>query len=75
MSNDLFESDKLLKHAPAYPLRIEEEGILYPGLTMRDWFAGMALFSVNVNGMTDAETAKYAYELADAMMKVKDGQK
>lgn len=40
-----------------------------PGMSLRDWFAGMALASVYVDNQVDCERcAEYAYQLADAML-------
>lgn len=57
----------------------------YPGMSLRDWFAGQALAGICANGHTpwspnvadieDAEVARAAYDLADAMLgaRVKGG--
>lgn len=42
---------------------------IHEGMTLRDWFAGMALASVYVDNPTDCERcAEHAYQLADAML-------
>jgi len=44
------------------------------GMSLRDWFAGKALLGIiagrqhEISTMTNATLAKYAYELADAML-------
>jgi hypothetical protein len=47
-----------------------------PGMTLRDYFAGQALASVNLGiGVTDdfySRTAKHCYALADAMLKARE---
>ena len=43
------------------------------GMTLRDWFAGQALVSMRAElGGEDSEIAKYAYDLADAMIAERD---
>jgi len=47
-----------------------------PGMTLRDYFAGQALASINLGiGVTDefySRTAKHCYALADAMLKARE---
>ena len=57
-----------------------DPSITYPahaGMTLRDYFAAKAMLvgcSANKSPAYDDETrAKYAYELADAMLKARDG--
>ena len=40
-------------------------------MTLRDYFAAKAMQSIEYNGLglTDQEIAKFAYKMADAMMK------
>jgi hypothetical protein len=49
---------------------------LHNGMTLRDYFAGQALASVNLGiGVTDdfySRTAKHCYALADAMLKARE---
>ena len=65
---------KAHKHAvgPAFPLTLTvgDEVHTYFGLSIRDWFAGMALAASNLPLTTvSAETISAAsYELADAML-------
>jgi hypothetical protein len=46
------------------------------GMTLRDYFAGQALASINLGiGVTDdfySRTAKHCYALADAMLKARE---
>jgi hypothetical protein len=46
------------------------------GMTLRDYFAGQALASINLGiSVTDAyysQTAKHCYALADAMLKARE---
>ncbi len=62
----------------AFPARKNEVDAL-PGMSLRDWFAGMALqgvLSCPTTDGSDASFAKGAYEYADAMLlarKAKDG--
>ena len=40
------------------------------GMSLRDWFAGMALVDVSKRGSNKtSELAHYAYQIADAMIK------
>ena len=50
-----------------------EEQFDATGMTLRDWFAGQALVSMRAElGGEDSEIAKYAYDLADAMIAERD---
>lgn len=42
--------------------------LAYPGMTLRDYFAGQALASERLTGVSPLLTAQAAYELADAML-------
>jgi hypothetical protein len=48
---------------------------MHEGMTLRDYFAGQALASINLGiGVTDdfySRTAKHCYALADAMLKAR----
>ena len=50
----------------------------HPGLTVRDWFAGMAMQGLLAQSIGTAmgsdvkHCAKYAYEMADAMLAAKE---
>lgn len=52
---------------PAFPITIETRygPETYSGMSLRDWFAGMALIHL-------ASSAQKAYEIADAMLKERD---
>lgn len=59
---------------PAFP---SVNGTFHQGMTMRDWFAGMALqgyfaapYTPHLNA-ANKETAEYCYEIADAMLKAR----
>lgn len=55
---------------PAFPA--PEDGVFPPqaGMSLRDWFAGMALASQYVEETDESErTARWAYQVADAMLK------
>jgi hypothetical protein len=47
-----------------------------PGMSLRDWFAGMALqgFLVAEPTMQDAKAAEWSYALADAMIAAREGK-
>ena len=74
---------------PAFPVVLEERcnyisgppyvDVKYPGMTLRDWFAGMALQGILANdklGMwgpnATNDYALTAYTQADAMLKARD---
>lgn len=48
----------------------------YPGMTLRDYFAGQALVSTNLGiGVAEefySRTAEHCYALADAMLKARE---
>jgi hypothetical protein len=60
---------------PAFPCPTISIG-QHQGMTLRDYFAGQALASVNLGiGVTDdfySRTAKHCYALADAMLKARE---
>lgn len=59
-------------YIPAYPSFSSEGYTIQEGMTLRDWFAGMALQGLVMNAYTiDDGIAKTAYEQADAMMKAR----
>lgn len=76
---------------PAFPFTAKEKGseggkatrIGYPGMSLRDWFAGMALQGIisRMPGLPEklevdpwnSSIAKLAYALADAMLCVREG--
>ena len=46
-----------------------------PGMTLRDWFAGMAMSGDLCHGIdscTDSKLAEWAYRVADAMLKARE---
>lgn len=61
----------------AFPIPAYEEGTMSsghppkPGMSLRDWFAGMALAEVPdpINESDAPATARLAYAIADAMLK------
>jgi hypothetical protein len=67
---------------PAFPLYIKEGPREYDyntGMTLRDWFAGMALHIEWSGRPSDADSpttcdrmAENAYRIADAMLKARD---
>ena len=68
--------DDLLDHSKIKSVKTEFEGMIgVPGMTLRYWFAGMALASGNVlqSNHVDPEVIAYdMYRIADAMMKEKE---
>lgn len=60
---------------PAFPSDSNLHKWAWPGMTLRDWFAGMALCGLAANmGIftTFDSTADTAYELVDAMFKERE---
>lgn len=41
------------------------------GMTLRDYFAAKAMQGILYEGLEPVETAKHAYEMADAMLKAR----
>lgn len=63
---------------PAFPTPMQHEDWRedYPGLSLRDYFAGKAIEGVFANGVESAEDGKayiamHAYRMADAMLKAR----
>jgi hypothetical protein len=68
-----------MNNPPAFPLHnhgVQTLGLHVTGMTLRDYFAGQALASINLGiGVTDEfyfRTAKHCYALADAMLKARE---
>jgi hypothetical protein len=64
---------------PAFPCERQltaQDVLVFEGLSIRDYFAGQALASINLGiGVTDdfySRTAKHCYALADAMLKARE---
>ena len=63
--------------APAFPQRTDST-LSYSGMTLRDYFAAKAMqgllaqFQGCANGCDPAHHAKWAYEMADAMLKARE---
>jgi len=57
---------------------IEVHGGFAKDMTMRQWYAGLAMQGLltheNCQGATWDEIPKYAYEMADAMLKARDAK-
>lgn len=76
-------SEKIKDGGPAYPIPVEADVDChgryangYGGMSLRDWFAGMALQGYTANPETcsrldNVTTAKLSYEAADAMLKAR----
>ena len=61
---------KINDGGPAFPVEC-----LSIGMTIRDYFAAAALQSMTITGQyTFAEYANDAYQLADAMLKAREGK-
>ena len=62
-------------YRPAFPVYSPDGGV-WEGMTLRDYFAAKALlagWAANMTPAYDNETrAKYAYQLADAMLKARE---
>jgi len=57
---------------PAFPAMHYDLADNEHGLTMRDYFAAKAMQGILFEGLNEAETAKNAYAIADAMMEVRN---
>ena len=67
---------------PAFPHHIEHPnghwpGVTHAGMTLRDWFAGMAMQGICASGpgISNPVIAAEAYALADAMLKQREDSK
>jgi len=65
-------SDRIDDGGPAFPVQeFHPDGLpatLTLGMTLRDYFAGRALLTLNVMSYGPAAAAMYAYAVADAML-------
>ena len=62
------------KNEPVFPLHnhgAQTLGMHLSGMTLRDYFAARAMQGILFEGLSTQETARYAYELADAMMEAR----
>lgn len=63
-----------MKDIPAFPVFPETGGghaAAFQGMTLRDYFAGKAMQGILFECLETKDTAKFAYEMADAMMKAR----
>ena len=62
---------------PAFP-SVARDGNWQPhcdGMSLRDWFAGQFLATVEIMGMADAnEVARTCYKMADAMLAAREAK-
>jgi hypothetical protein len=56
---------------PAFPNN-DKYGCLYPGMTLRDWFAGQALAGMKTSVEDSHDLSRWAYGTADAMLKQRE---
>ena len=54
-----------MKNEPAFPVNGSEQ---WWGMSLRDWFAGMAIIAIGAHATTHEGVAERAYALADAML-------
>ena len=56
---------------PAFPVRQDVNGYVnqYSGMTLRDYFAAKAMQAIIARGWEVVSSPKWAYEVADAMLK------
>ena len=61
---------------PAFPVAISvgpnDQGELYKGMSLRDWFAGLAMQALLHYNMDKEHITKAAYIIADKMLKARD---
>lgn len=64
------------KATPAFPIVGTHEDVIAAGMTLRDYFAAKAIGFIQeqpkMGGFAADELARYAYALADAMMKERE---
>lgn len=60
---------------PAFPIVSDEGGLVSEGMTLRDWFAGQAMYNVcdsRTLKIKAVDTIAYeCYRMADAMLEVR----
>jgi len=56
----------------AFPKLNEKQPSYQTGMDLRDWFAGLAMEGIVFEGVSPEQTAKAAYQMADAMMKARE---
>jgi hypothetical protein len=63
---------KYLKEPAAFPVVVD--GYVQEGMTLRDYFAAMAMqgFCVNVNDPHEDNLARMSYSMADAMLEARE---
>lgn len=58
---------------PAFPYPSEYWGNGQPGMSLRDWFAGMAISGLLADpGMKPEDAVEIAFQAADAMLKARE---
>ena len=64
---------------PAFPYVCDADFDYGTGMTLRDYFAAKAMMGLGANtdhvSLTDDEIARWSYNLADAMLKARDGSR
>lgn len=75
-------TDDIKDGGPAFPNTVSQDeriwGVDFHGMSLRDWFAGQAIrFTMqindhNINDFQSRQIAKFAYMIADAMLKARD---
>lgn len=56
----------------AFPMQPAEPGEWFPGMSLRDWMAGMVAQGLAIHGYEPEAIAERAYKSADAMMFQRD---
>ena len=61
----------MIDGGPAFPINANESAdrCIYTGMTLRDWFAGMALQGMAPHIDDEVKAARWCYEMADSMLK------
>jgi hypothetical protein len=61
---------------PAFPTQFfnadKQAWVFDKGMTMRDYFAAKAMQGILFEGLDENQTARHAYEIADAMLKARE---
>ena len=53
---------------PAFPTAMNQT----EGMTLRDYFAAKAMQGILFEGLDENQTARHAYEMADAMLRARE---
>ena len=75
MRNMTPEESKMFAEFVRSEMATGESLNMHPGMSLRDWFAGQFLTTVEIIGMADGkEISSACYKMADAMLAAREGK-